>query len=329
MKVLKNFEPDDVEARRCGIGASDAGAVIGANKYKDDYTLYLEKTGQQDPPDLSEMPAIIHGRACEPIVFDLINNQLNIPIIKDPQTNYHREYDWLYMHVDGRYANENRIVEIKAPQAHMKQYYGEEGSDDIPEVYLAQAVHMMAIDTECESVEFFVYFSGNIQRYSIKRNESLINSYMRAAKKFWDMVEKRIEPEPRDSDSVTHAYFDHNTELITDDKELIIFIKDHIKRKEEYKKLGDTIQEGNLYIKKRVGNKNGVDMGDGTKTKITRVPLSQLNMKMLQERYPTQYAKCCTKFDEKGLKAEWPKIYEKCSSIKKSSRLILPKNPAV
>ena len=67
-------------------------------------------------------------------------------------------------------------------------------------------------------------------------------------------------------------------------------------------------------------------MGNGIKTKITRVSLKQLDQKMLQERYPTQYTKCCTKFDEKSLKAEWPKIYEKCSNIKKSSRLILPKN---
>ena len=326
MKVLKNFEPNDIEARRCGIGASDAGVILDVNSWKDKYTLHYEKTGEMDPPDLSENPAIRHGIACEPIVFDLINNQLKIPIRKDPQTNYHKEYDWLYMHVDGRYVKENRIVEIKAPQAHMKQYYGVEGSDDIPEVYLAQAIHMMAIDTDCESVEFFVYFSGTIQRYSIKRNESLINSYIRAAKTFWDGVVNNIPPEPRDPDSVTHAYFDHNNDLITDDVELIKFIKDHIKRKEEYKKLGEIIQDDNLYIKKKVGKHDGVDMGNGIKTKITRVSLKQLDQKMLQERYPTQYTKCCTKFDEKSLKAEWPKIYEKCSNIKKSSRLILPKN---
>ena len=326
MKVLKNFDPGDVEARRCGIGGSDAGTLLGVNKYKDEYTLVLEKTGELDPPDLSQLPAIIHGNACEPIVFDLINNHLNIPIEKDNQTNYHKDYDWLYMHVDGRYKFENRIVEIKAPQAHMKQYYGAEGSDDIPEVYLAQAVHMMAIDNKCESVEFFVYFSGNIQRYSVKRNESLINSYMIAAKKFWKMVIDKTPPEPRDSDSVTHAYFDHNNDLITDDPELIIFIRDHIKRKEEYKKLGDEIQDGNLYIKKRVGKNNGVDMGNGTKTKVTRVSLSQLDQDELISRYPEIYEKCCNKFNEKVLKEEEPDIYEECSKIRMSSRLILPKS---
>ena len=35
MKVLKNFEPNDIEARRCGIGASDAGVILDVNSWKD------------------------------------------------------------------------------------------------------------------------------------------------------------------------------------------------------------------------------------------------------------------------------------------------------
>lgn len=35
------------------IGGSDAGCVLGFNKWKSPYELFLEKTGKKEPEDLS------------------------------------------------------------------------------------------------------------------------------------------------------------------------------------------------------------------------------------------------------------------------------------
>ena len=45
-----------IEKRRFGIGGSDAGAVLGVNKYKSNLELWEEKTGLTEAVDISDKP---------------------------------------------------------------------------------------------------------------------------------------------------------------------------------------------------------------------------------------------------------------------------------
>ena len=45
MENRKNW----LDVRAQGIGGSDAGAILGLNKYKGPMAVYLEKTGQVEP----------------------------------------------------------------------------------------------------------------------------------------------------------------------------------------------------------------------------------------------------------------------------------------
>ena len=50
MENRKNW----LSVRAQGIGGSDAGAIMGLNKYKGPMAVYLEKTGQVEPEDTPE-----------------------------------------------------------------------------------------------------------------------------------------------------------------------------------------------------------------------------------------------------------------------------------
>ena len=65
---------------------------------------------------------------------------------------------------------------------------------------------MLAIEERCKAVEFFVYFHGEILRYTIRRKERLIEVYMQALLRFWGMVQEKIPPMPRNNEDVTHMY---------------------------------------------------------------------------------------------------------------------------
>ena len=318
---MKNFAVDNLVERAKGIGASDGGTAIGVNDYRSEYDLYLEKTGQSSPPDISDIPAVIHGTVMEPVVFEMIKNRLNIPARRDNKTHYHPEHKWMFMHIDGRYLNEDKIIEIKCPSVHMREFYGTEGTDEIPQMYIAQATHMLAIEKQCKAVEFFVYFHGEIQRYTIKRKERLIEIYMKALLRFWSHVQEKIPPTPRNNEDVTHMYFKNNYKLIENNNELEKFILKHVQEKADHKKQAEKIKED--------GYNDGVLMSNGKKTLVSRVEIPSLDKGKLEIKYPDAYENYCNLFNEKSFKEEQTEMFEECSFKKQSSRLHLPRIKAV
>ncbi len=59
-----------LETRNSGIGGSDAGAIMGMNPWKSKYQLWLEKTGQAEPEDLSGKESVYWGTVLETAVAD-------------------------------------------------------------------------------------------------------------------------------------------------------------------------------------------------------------------------------------------------------------------
>ena len=49
-----------------GIGGSEAGCVLGVNKYQSNVELWELKTGRREAPDLSDNAAVQFGKFAEP-----------------------------------------------------------------------------------------------------------------------------------------------------------------------------------------------------------------------------------------------------------------------
>lgn len=49
--------------RALGVGGSDMSTILGLNQYSTPYELWLEKTGRQQPEDISGKWAIVKGNA--------------------------------------------------------------------------------------------------------------------------------------------------------------------------------------------------------------------------------------------------------------------------
>ena len=60
-----------LKARGHTIGGSDASAIVGMNPYKTNEQLWLEKTGQIIPEDISEKPYVKYGTNAEPLLREL------------------------------------------------------------------------------------------------------------------------------------------------------------------------------------------------------------------------------------------------------------------
>ena len=66
MKDRKAWE----KLRNIGIGGSDAAIIAGLNRWKSPYQLWLEKTRQVEPEDISDNEYVYWGTVLEQLVAD-------------------------------------------------------------------------------------------------------------------------------------------------------------------------------------------------------------------------------------------------------------------
>jgi putative phage-type endonuclease len=324
-KQSTNFAVNDLERRKQGIGGSDAGTAIGVNPWKTPFQLYLEKIGEVIPEDISNKPAVKRGVRLEPEIMKWVAEDLDITIRKDNATHVSKKYPFLFCHNDGTIVGKKRLAEIKAPSLHMRDFWGEEGTDAIPQYYLAQGVHALAIQPEMEGVDYFAYFDPNILHFRLERKQSLIDAYIAKVKRFWGYVEHKIPPPPQDENDLIYKYFKKSGKYKASNPKIEDHVSKLIKIKAEKKVLDDEEREVKFHIKDFIGYDDGVQLNDGKKVTLSRVELQSFKESDLEKKAPDLHAKYCTIFDTKNFKKQHPEEYQDNCFTKQSNRLILPR----
>ena len=323
-QLAKNFAVNDLIERQKGIGGSDSGAAVGVSKYMTEYILYLIKTGAREPEDISNKPAVKRGVRLEPEIMKWVKEDLDITLRKDNNTHISKEYPYLFCHNDGTVVGSHRIAEIKAPSIHMREKWGEPGTDSIPPYYLAQGVHALAIQPEMEGVDYFAYFDPDILHFKLERKKSLIDAYLAKVETFWNYVLNELPPPPQDENDLIYKYFKKNGKFKSATPDIEKRIANLIKIKAEKKALDLEEKEEKFQIKDYIEHFDGIDSNLG-KVTLSRVELKAFNEKGFIKANPDLYDHYCTEFDLKRFKAEEHEKYEEHVYSKQSTRLILPK----
>tara|TARA_R100000458_G_C8251239_1_gene228140 strand:- start:196 stop:1185 length:990 start_codon:yes stop_codon:yes gene_type:complete len=326
-QLAKNFAVNDLVERQKGIGGSDAGTAVGVNPYKTPYQLYLEKIGDVIPEDISNKPAVKRGVRLEPEIMKWVKEDLNITLRKDNTTHISEEYPHLFCHNDGTVVGSHRIAEIKAPSDHMRNKWGEPGTDAVPPYYLAQGVHALAIQPEMDGVDYFAYFddpSIGILHFKLERKKSLIDAYLAKVNRFWGHVVDRIPPPPQDENDLIHKYFKKNGKYKSATPDIEKRIANLIRIKAEKKALDLEEKEEKFQIKDYIEHYDGINSNLG-KITLSRVELKAFDEKGLVKSNPDIYKEFCTEFNEKGFKEKYPDEYANHCYSRNSTRLILPK----
>jgi putative phage-type endonuclease len=179
-----------LDARRKGIGGSDAGAILGVNKYKTPLDVYLDKTGQS--PDVEDNDAMYWGRALEDIVAYEYAKRTGKKVRRNNAILVHPEHKFMLANLDREIVGEPGILEIKT--AARADDWGEPGSDEVPESYLAQVMHYMAV-TGAQFADIAVLIAGRkFQTYTIQRDDQLIEHMIDVERDFWENNVYRLVP---------------------------------------------------------------------------------------------------------------------------------------
>jgi len=180
-----------LEARRRGIGGSDAAVVLGLSRWKTPYQLWQEKTGLIADDD-KDTPVMYWGRTLEAVIRAHYQTATGLYIEVPPKQLRHPENNWMIANVDGLTSN-GKILEIKT--ARTADGWGEEGTDEVPDAYALQVQHYMAV-TGRKMADIAVLIGGSDFRiYSIGADVQLQSDLIKAESAFWELVQKRAPPE--------------------------------------------------------------------------------------------------------------------------------------
>ena len=180
-----------LSVRAQGIGGSDAGAIMRLNKYKGPMAVYLEKTGQVEPEDISKKPAVIAGQMLEPVVARMFEEETGKKV-RRMGTLQSLANPWMHANPDRVIIGENSGLEIKTGGAWSKGLWDD---DNIPDSYYIQCLHYMAV-TGADRWYIAAWLGGqDFVTRTIDRREDEIRELVKEESKFWDRVQNHQPPE--------------------------------------------------------------------------------------------------------------------------------------
>lgn len=179
-----------LEARRKGIGGSDAAAIAGLNKWKSPVQVYLEKTGQAPEEEAGE--AAYWGNILEDVVAQEFSNRTGLKVRRRNAILRHPKHEWMIANVDRLIVGERTGLECKTASEYLKDEWA---GDEVPATYLIQCQHYMAV-TGYDAWWIAVLIGGNKFVYKkIERDDELISYLIDIERDFWENhVKKRIPP---------------------------------------------------------------------------------------------------------------------------------------
>ena len=199
---------EQLEERRYGLGASDISVLMGLNKWRSSYDLWLEKTGQKEPGDLSGNDSIYWGNALEDVAAKRYERETGRTVYEPQETFRHPDYPFLMAHVDRLVVGEDRGVEIKTSVS--DSGWGQEGTDDIPLPYRVQ-VETCAMLTGISIWDVPLLVAGNraileYKLYTVIASPEIQSEILSRAIEFWDCVQGGFPPEGITLDDAKQRY---------------------------------------------------------------------------------------------------------------------------
>lgn len=207
-----------LEARRSGIGGSDAPVVAGLSAWKQPLQLYYEKRGEVE----FEGPQVEHlqfGNLLEDVIAQEAARRLEVKVRRVNRLLHHKEYPFMVGYIDRDIVGKPWILECKNVGFKSAEW-GPDGSDEVPEAYLIQCTHYLAV-TGDELCKLAALFSGNHLRiYTIPRDQGLIDSLIDVEHEFWGHVAAGTPPaidyeHPTTGQLLTKLYPGTTGEIIT------------------------------------------------------------------------------------------------------------------
>lgn len=207
-----------LEARRDGIGGSDAAAILGLDPFKTPLAVYLDKTGEL--PDDEPGEAAAWGIRLEDVVADAAVDHINeqrqadgLEPVKARRRNAilaHPERPWMLANIDREtvgYEGGPGILEVKTT-GHWAAQTWEDDGDTLPDRYHVQTQHYLAVTGRDHGWIAVLVAGQRLVVEPVERDQELIDALVEVEEAFWKRVANGDPPPagPADEDILKAVY---------------------------------------------------------------------------------------------------------------------------
>ncbi|MCM3110646.1 YqaJ viral recombinase family protein [Lederbergia lenta] len=207
-----------LKERAKGIGGSDAGIVLGLNKYRTAFELWLEKTGQVDPVEIDN-EAIYWGNEMENVVAKEFEKRTGKKVRRSNFMYSHPDHPYIKANVDRLVVGESAVLECKTASAYLAKDW--EG-DNVPSTYLVQLQHYLGV-TGRDKGYLAVLIGGNrFEWKEIERDDELIKMIFDAEINFWEYHVQQGHAPELDGSSAAEKYLKEKYDRAEKDKEIVL-----------------------------------------------------------------------------------------------------------
>lgn len=245
-----------LEARKPGLGGSDAAAICGTSRYATPWSVYQSKVGGL-PDDGNSSEAAQWGNLLEPFIADRFEAEHGVAVNEPRVLVRHPEHPWMLANIDRAVHGQRKLVEIKLRRT-------DNGWDlqerTIPASVGIQCLWYLAV-TGFEACYVVALFYGQqLEVFTVERDEETIEQLIRVGAEFWQRVDERRPPDPigQDSDLLASIYSDategdvelHGTEAA----EMVELVARRHRIADQMRTLESAKADIDALLKDRVGN---------------------------------------------------------------------------
>lgn len=198
---------EQLQARKRGLGGSDAAAVLGVSPYRTAMDVWLDKRGLVE--SVRETEAMRWGTLLEPVIIREYQERTGREVTT-PEMLQHPEHDWMLGNLDGISHGPGGpvVLEVKCAGFRSAHRWGDPGSDFVPEEYLCQVAHYMAV-SGLPGADIAVLMNGSELRvYHVERDVKLEEQLIRALRTFWRINVCLNVPPAIDGSDAARAYLE-------------------------------------------------------------------------------------------------------------------------
>ena len=280
--------------RRKGIGGSDASVILGLNKWRTAFELWLDKTGQV-PVSESASEAAYFGSILEDIVAKEFEVRSGKKVRRKKSMLKHPEYDFILANVDRMIVGEKAILECKTTSEYnLKEWE----NDEIPADYIVQVQHYLGVlGPEYKKAYFAVLIGGNKFVWKeIERDDELIEMIFTAEVEFWNTAVLGGVAPALDGSSAAEEYLKKRY-AETESNKVIDLTAVNRERIKQYLQLKESIAELQLQAK---------ELENQIKHEMKEAEYGFIG------NYQTSWKPVVTnRIDTNKLKEQFPDVYEK------------------
>lgn len=282
-----------LEYRTKGIGGSDASVILGLNKWKAPFELWLEKSGQVVPEEI-QSDAAYFGSQLEDLVAKEFELRSGKKVRRRNAMLKHPEHPFILANIDRMIVGEKAILECKTTSAYNAKEWE---SEDIPESYIIQVQHYLGVlGPEYQKAYFAVLIGGNKFVWKeIDRDEELIQLIFKREIDFWNThVIGNVAP-ALDGSSAAEQYLKQKYAQGEKGK-TIDLTSEYADKIQQYLALNETIKE----MEERAKEIKNQIQGEMRESELAFVQNYQAEWKTISSN----------RVDSKKLKKDFPNIYD-------------------